>query len=1063
MIRRSATNDLAIPKNDSESNTFSKWPFAEKSFTKKPPTLSTRKQTEYSNIPNSLDKLDSSLFKNKYSLVGDPETVAHNSIEPLLEDKVTRDLLVNIRFDPRKMETSLTSGATFCKSLSFRSAAELKASTTVGLNSQNSHRSTDIFEQKNVNTLREVYGNTLNRPSQETNNVKPFDDFLAKSNMNFQGNRKGSYFWSTLSYDSKKDEHSNKLGYPHIEKKNSTYDIANKENLPFRKERFFKRIFNTCLNSTESKDITNTLNMDAQDRVRLIHNANNVRDTNCFGTTNLISEVLEESPVKENNDLVAGKPSTTCNCQSAICCKDDIQSTSQIMSRSQTNMEVIPPSTHSTSYLSNSNAIVTNTRGNLNNPSSLDNETLTTLNRIYESNKWKVNSGAVTTTHISDNMRIPNLISKNASKPLRKLDEIESDNEKNVNVAERLFCNEAPFQCTDETAKSLVRSPNSRYLYSYQNKPNDRLKENDTSKNNKNETFCSQEFRCDSYEFPTQQTLTQTHQTYAENNGIFCSRNDCFTQPQSILRNSQENRVTCKNSETSRTVNWSPTSILYEDNLLKQLLDEKPDIIKSYNKRKSEDKQLENQDGIMAKTYIKKYRKNNIRIYKIKRRFRTSVEETYVPKEHKLINKFLNQAEGDSGNELLNENEDSESITTSSSYLTDETTPDDLSSDTKNRTEYQTFLGNSINRILKDKSLIFSKFSDTVPLEINSSDVLTKIEEIMVQLLSDYECGKSISLNIPSIANCVFRDDRYQLVDLTRRHYVLRRHTPSNRLRFNLILFILNKIRILLHTNSKLTKREIYYQLKTDVCTQRHTDSAIRIISRMLNVGMWALNITAQKGLVYGNMKLVMDTGETINCNVAGTLVPNDVMNICEIQSQAFFILVVEKESIFNKLLEEDLPNKLTKPFILITGKGYPDLNTQLFLKKLWMVMEIPVFIFVDADPDGISIMLTYRFGSKTNVHLSEYLAIPKAKWIGVFPTEILNVGANYEILNNREERKATSLLQLQCVQENPKIQKQIQTCLDTGVKASIEALIKSESYLSNQYLPSKFLQNDLI
>ncbi|KAH1000488.1 hypothetical protein HUJ05_007646 [Dendroctonus ponderosae] len=258
--------------------------------------------------------------------------------------------------------------------------------------------------------------------------------------------------------------------------------------------------------------------------------------------------------------------------------------------------------------------------------------------------------------------------------------------------------------------------------------------------------------------------------------------------------------------------------------------------------------------------------------------------------------------------------------------IADETTPDDLSSDTKNRTEYQTFLGNSINRILKDKSLIFSKFSDTVPLEINSSDVLTKIEEIMVQLLSDYECGKSISLNIPSIANCVFRDDR-----------------------------------------------EIYYQLKTDVCTQRHTDSAIRIISRMLNVGMWALNITAQKGLVYGNMKLVMDTGETINCNVAGTLVPNDVMNICEIQSQAFFILVVEKESIFNKLLEEDLPNKLTKPFILITGKGYPDLNTQLFLKKLWMVMEIPVFIFVDADPDGISIMLTYRFGSKV-VIIKQYI-----------------------------------------------------------------------------------------
>lgn len=34
---------------------------------------------------------------------------------------------------------------------------------------------------------------------------------------------------------------------------------------------------------------------------------------------------------------------------------------------------------------------------------------------------------------------------------------------------------------------------------------------------------------------------------------------------------------------------------------------------------------------------------------------------------------------------------------------------------------------------------------------------------------------------------------------------------------------------------------------------------------------MWALNVTAQKGLVYGNMKLVMGTGEIINCNVAGS------------------------------------------------------------------------------------------------------------------------------------------------------------------------------------------------
>lgn len=97
---------------------------------------------------------------------------------------------------------------------------------------------------------------------------------------------------------------------------------------------------------------------------------------------------------------------------------------------------------------------------------------------------------------------------------------------------------------------------------------------------------------------------------------------------------------------------------------------------------------------------------------------------------------------------------------------------------------------------------------------------------------------------------------------------------------------------------------------------------------------------------------------------MTGTLIPQDIEEIIEIQSIAYFILVVEKESIFHKLIEENLLSKLTRPFIMITGKGFPDLNTQLFLRKLWIVMSIPVFILVDADPDGIQIMLNYRFGS---------------------------------------------------------------------------------------------------
>jgi hypothetical protein len=48
-------------------------------------------------------------------------------------------------------------------------------------------------------------------------------------------------------------------------------------------------------------------------------------------------------------------------------------------------------------------------------------------------------------------------------------------------------------------------------------------------------------------------------------------------------------------------------------------------------------------------------------------------------------------------------------------------------------------------------------------------------------------------------------------------------------------------------------------------------------------------------------------------------MIPYNIEDIVEMQSTACFILVIEKESMFHKLLEEDLPNKLARPFIMIT------------------------------------------------------------------------------------------------------------------------------------------------
>lgn len=96
--------------------------------------------------------------------------------------------------------------------------------------------------------------------------------------------------------------------------------------------------------------------------------------------------------------------------------------------------------------------------------------------------------------------------------------------------------------------------------------------------------------------------------------------------------------------------------------------------------------------------------------------------------------------------------------------------------------------------------------------------------------------------------------------------------------------------------------------------------------------------------------------------------------------SSAQFVLIVEKDATFQRLLDDDFCAKLS-PCIMITvrfprglllfgyidpgsstqfcfscvdqGKGVPDVNSRLMVRKLWDTLHIPIFALVDADPHG--------------------------------------------------------------------------------------------------------------
>ena len=161
-----------------------------------------------------------------------------------------------------------------------------------------------------------------------------------------------------------------------------------------------------------------------------------------------------------------------------------------------------------------------------------------------------------------------------------------------------------------------------------------------------------------------------------------------------------------------------------------------------------------------------------------------------------------------------------------------------------------------------------------------------------------------------------------------------------------------------------VTKRDLFY---TDVKLfedQSHSDAILDDLACMLGCTRSSLHVVAsEKGVVVGRLTFRED-GDFIDCRrmgVGGKAIPPNVDKVADIESDALFILLVEKDAAFMRLAEDRFYN--TYPCIIVTAKGQPDVATRLFLKKLKQTLKIPVLALVDSDPYGLKILSVYMKG----------------------------------------------------------------------------------------------------
>ncbi|MHA1506484.1 MAG: hypothetical protein ACTSR0_04765 [Candidatus Asgardarchaeia archaeon] len=279
---------------------------------------------------------------------------------------------------------------------------------------------------------------------------------------------------------------------------------------------------------------------------------------------------------------------------------------------------------------------------------------------------------------------------------------------------------------------------------------------------------------------------------------------------------------------------------------------------------------------------------------------------------------------------------------------------------------------------------------------------------------------------------------------------------------------ILELIHFLLEEGIHATKREIFYNDPALFRTQRDSDDIIEDIAALMATTRNALHVVAAaKGAVVGRLTF-REGGDLIDCRRQGTggkSITPFVDTITDIESDAEFILLVEKDAAFLRLAEDRFYEKY--PCIIITGKGQPDIATRMFVKKLQRTLNLPVLGFVDSDPYGMKILLVYSIGSKRLSYETMFLASPDIKWLGVLPSDL----DKYKIpqaarLKMTESDIATgkALLKEPFVRRRKKWVEELSLMIKTGQKAEIQALASHGfRFLTEKYLPEKLETADWI
>jgi DNA topoisomerase-6 subunit A len=274
----------------------------------------------------------------------------------------------------------------------------------------------------------------------------------------------------------------------------------------------------------------------------------------------------------------------------------------------------------------------------------------------------------------------------------------------------------------------------------------------------------------------------------------------------------------------------------------------------------------------------------------------------------------------------------------------------------------------------------------------------------------------------------------------------------------------------LVETDDIATKREAYYVSKNwddaRFLEQTESDTVMDDVEALFEVNREQLGFVPEEkgGDVAGNLVVVdksPDTGKTIriDCTKFGSgaySIPISVEHL-KFETAAKFILVIETAGMFQRLVKHGYWKKAN--CILVSMGGVPTRACRRFIRRLADAQKIPVYVFVDGDPYGISnIYRTFKVGSGNAAHINEFFCVPQARFLGITPQDIIDYKLPTHPLKEVDVKRAKDALKNDPFFKHYKEwAKAIEQLVSMGVRAEQQALAAHGlNYVIDTYLPEK-------